>query len=104
MAKELNFSSTYYKCYKRGWGDRLYNGSYTGMVGIAHAGHVDLIGASLTLRPSRARGISYLHPIGLETYSLLLPSVRKYVLVGTMYRGAIIFVVDFLYDCLKLTS
>lgn len=77
MKKELNFTSTYYNCKHRGWGDLLPNGSYYGMVGYAFVGHVDLISASLTLRPSRAGAISYLHPIGLETYSLLLPSVRK---------------------------
>ncbi len=77
MEKELNYTSTYIQCRDRVWGDKLPNGSYNGMVGHAMAGQVDLIGTSLTLKPSRFGAVDFLHPIGLETFSILLPSVDR---------------------------
>ncbi len=78
MEKELNFTSTYYECVDRSWGDLLPNGSSYGMVGMTHEGHVDLISTSLTLRSSRAKAVSYLHPIAFETHCLLIKTVQRY--------------------------
>ncbi len=53
------------------------NGTFYGMVDIIHRGDMDLLAGSLTLKPSRAAGVSYLHPIGIETYGLILPAVER---------------------------
>ncbi len=77
MEHELNFTSTYFRREDRTWGERLANGTFNGMVGDISRGHLDLISASLTVKSSRAQGISYLHPISTETYALFVPTSRK---------------------------
>ncbi len=77
MERELNFTSTYYSCDGYVWGDLLDNGSYSGMVGITGEGRVDLIGTSLTLRPSRAGAVAYLHPLAFETECVITLSVGR---------------------------
>ncbi len=77
MEKDLNFTSIYIQCESRNWGDLQPNGSYSGMVGHTKAGHVDFIGTSLTVKASRYGAVDYLHPIGTETYAILLPSIER---------------------------
>ncbi len=68
METELNFTSSYLLRRDRRWGDGDGNGTFTGMVGSAHAHKVDLVCASLPLKPSRARGNSFLNPTGFTNY------------------------------------
>ncbi len=78
MENELNFTSSYLLRRDRRWGDGDGNGTFTGMVGSAHAHKVDMVCASLTLKPSRAEGISFLHPIVFTNYALYIPSLGRY--------------------------
>ena len=77
MEKELNFSTTFYQRVDRVWGGGHDNGSFYGMIDDVHRGHVDLISASVTLKISRAKGVTYLHPIGTETYALFVPTMGR---------------------------
>ncbi len=77
MERELNFSATYFRREDHTWGDRSPNGTFNGMVGDIARGHLDLISSSLTVNPSRAHGIAYLHPISTETYALYVPTSGK---------------------------
>ncbi len=78
LEKQLNFTATYIKCnWEAGWGDQNADGSFSGMVGVLNRNGADLIGASLTMTPTRVRGVSYVHPMGVETYSLIMPSVQR---------------------------
>ncbi len=86
MEKELNFTSTYYLREDRVWGGDLENGSFYGMVGDVSRGTMDLLGASLTLKVGRARGVAYLHPIGTETYALFIPSTERYIIEKTFFH------------------
>ncbi len=85
MERELNFSCVYLRREDRQWGNGLGNGTFTGMVDDVHRGHVDFIATSLTMKPSRAEGITYLHPIGTETYALFVPTSGREEFAWTVF-------------------
>ncbi|XP_059096595.1 glutamate receptor ionotropic, kainate glr-3-like [Tigriopus californicus] len=71
MAKELNFSVSYFQRRDLNWGNKV-NGTWSGMVSTLLKGEADFIGASLTLTPTRFEAVDYLLPIGRETYAIFI--------------------------------
>ncbi len=73
MEKELNFTSVFYRREDRIWGGRSDNGSFYGVINDLHTGSFDMFSSSLTLKVDRSYGVTYLTPIGTETYALFIP-------------------------------
>ncbi len=73
MEKELNFTSDYFRREDRIWGGMHPNGSFYGVIDDLHSRDFDIFSSSLTLKVDRSYGVTYLVPIGTETYALFIP-------------------------------
>ncbi len=79
MKNTLNYTTRFFRRDDRVWGGKTENGTFSGMVGDVHDGRFDVLGSSLTVRPSRADGVTYLPPIAVETYGLFVPAFERHV-------------------------
>ena len=72
MENEMNLTTDYIRRHDLGWGNKLPNGTFTGMISSVLKKDADIIGASLTLKPVRFDAVNYLFPIGTETEALVI--------------------------------